>query len=412
MIQDPRASRPRHYDEEYKSKIMYVLNAIYNQCKETKHSSLYDSAAEKRVGKNVAYVIIRDYTKKMYVRKHIWTARIPDDEMVEEVIESSYKYGREKNLNSLNKKIELYSKMAPKPTSETTFNEWCEKTSKIEFHNDDELSEYIFNADTTDPINHRCEIPGGMPEEKTNWVKENLLNGKYIPMQITPVFVETEDHAAEEVLGEREKFLIECDRILEEVNSKYKEGTNYVPLTVEGRVKTPAFRTSTGYAVPTSEGNNIDSIAIKDERGTYYYANKIYATRGVTVEEEKPELISCTPVKSNPQPVQTILDMSTEETDKADKRIAEALNKPVKIKKPVTPKDKYVAGCDAMRDEADAVVVFEKKNVTEKGADHDIDKKFVPEQGQSLTPTEKKREVIKEISILWGAFKFKIYGNK
>jgi hypothetical protein len=48
----------------------------------------------------------------------------------------------------------------------------------------------------------------------------------------------------------------------------------------------------------------------------------------------------------------------------------------------------------------------------EKGADHDIDKEFVPEQGQSLIPTEKKREIIKEISILWGAFKFKVYGNK
>lgn len=387
MIQDPRASRPRHYDEEYKSKIMYVLNAIYNQCKETKHSSLYDSAAEKHVGKNVAYVVIRDYTKKMYIRKHIWTARIPDDLMVEEVIESSYRYGREKNLNSLNKKIEAYSKAAIKPPSETTFNEWCEKTSKIEFHNDDELSEYIFSSDTTDPINHRCEIPGGMPEEKTNWVKEHLLNGKYKPMQITPVFVETEDHIAENVVGERERFLIECDRILKDVKSKYKEGTNYVPLTVEGKVKTPAFRTATNYAIPTSEGNSIDSIAIKDERGTYYYANKIYATRGVTVEEEKPELISCTPVKSNPQPVQTILEMSTEEANVAEKRIAEAL-----VKKPV-----YV-----------------KKNKPKvvKGADHDIDKEFVPEQGQSLIANEKKKEVVKEISILWGAFKFKVYGNK
>jgi hypothetical protein len=399
MIQDPRASRPRHYDEEYKSKIMYVLNAIYNQCKETKHSSLYDSAAEKHVGKNVAYVIIRDYTKKMYIRKHIWTARIPDDLMVEEVIESSYRYGREKNLNSLNKKIEAYSKAAIKPPSETTFNEWCEKTSKIEFHNDDELSEYIFSSDTTDPINHRCEIPGGMPEEKTNWVKEHLLNGKYKPMQITPVFVETEDHIAENVVGERELFLIECDRILKDVKSKYKEGTNYVPLTVEGKVKTPAFRTATNYAIPTSEGNSIDSIAIKDERGTYYYANKIYATREkvvpiIPVEKKQPELISCTPVKSNPQPVQTILEMSTEESDKADKRIAEALNKPVKIKKAVSS---------------------EARNPTarlKKGADHDIDKEFVPEQGQSLIATEKKKEIIKEISILWGAFKFKVYGNK
>ena len=407
----PYKSRRKEYTNEHKEKVFEIMMHIYNECKKDKQKNLQSKGKELKVGNNITMMILKHYTKKTGNTFYTWTTNFPTMEMVDFILEECYIYGKEKNALSLSKKIEQHMN-EKKNISDLSFDAWCNTTSLLEFMSDDHVLDYILDSETTDTIAHFNAIPGGMPEEKLKWLKENVLKKKYKSLPVEFQYEETPIHiSATDEMIEFEKTLESIDA---EIRERYKKGISYVPIDDAGRAPNRAMCKSVGKFEHECIEGDISSIKIRNEKGSYYYANGIYAAREkvvepIPVEKKQPELISCTPVKSNPQPVQTILEMSTEEANVAEKRIAEALNKPVKIKKPVTPKDKYVAGCDAMCDEADAVVIIHKP---EKGADHDIDKEFVPEQGQSLIATEKKKEVVKEISILWGAFKFKVYGNK
>ena len=382
----PYKNRKKEYSNEHKEKVFEIMVYIYNECKKDKQKNLQGKGKELKVGNNITMMILKHYTKKTGNTFYTWTSNFPTMEMVDFVLEACYIYGKEKNALSLSKKIEQHMN-EKKNISDLSFDAWCDTTSLLEFQSDDHVLDYILDSETTDTIAHFNAIPGGMPEEKLKWLKENVLKKKYKSLPVVFQYEETPVH--ETISNTMIEFIKKLDSIKEEISERYKQNTSYVPIDDAGRAPNRAMCKSVGKFEPEYIDGEISSIKIRNEKGSYYYANGIYAAREKVVEknvsipfpveEDKPVLVSC----ETAQKMQTILDIAITEANLAEKRINES-------------------GAKARN----------AKARLKKGADHDIDKKFIPEQGQALIATEKKREVIKEISILWGAFKFKVYGNK
>ena len=382
----PYKNRKKEYSNEHKEKVFKIMVYIYNECKKDKQKNLQGKGKELKVGNNITMMILKHYTKKTGNTFYTWTSNFPTMEMVDFVLEACYIYGKEKNALSLSKKIEQHMN-EKKNISDLSFDAWCDTTSLLEFQSDDHVLDYILDSETTDTIAHFNAIPGGMPEEKLKWLKENVLKKKYKSLPVVFQYEETPVH--ETISNTMIEFIKKLDSIKEEISERYKQNTSYVPIDDAGRAPNRAMCKSVGKFEPEYIDGEISSIKIRNEKGSYYYANGIYAAREKVVEqnvsipfpveEDKPVLVSC----ETAQKMQTILDIAITEANLAEKRINES-------------------GAKARN----------AKARLKKGADHDIDKKFIPEQGQALIATEKKREVIKEISILWGAFKFKVYGNK
>lgn len=390
--------RKKEYSTEHKEKVFNVMMFIYNECKKDKQKNLQSKGRELKIGNNVTMMILKHYTKKTGNTYYTWISPFPSMEMVDFILEACYIYGKEKNAESFNKKIEQHL-MEKKNISDLSFDAWCNKISMVEFSCDDEVLDYILDSERTDTIAHFNAIEGGMPEEKLEWLKKNVLKRKHVSIPVEFQYEDTPIHiSATDEMIEFEKTLESIDA---EIRERYKKGISYVPINDAGKAPNRAMCKSVGKFEAEYVEHDIASIKIRNEKGSYYYANGIYAAREKVVEP--------IPVEKK-ESVQTMLEMSVDETNLAEKRIAQSLNKPVKIKKVThVVKEQHVEGGEAMAKEADTVIVIERP---EKGADHDIDKKFITEQGQLLISTEKKKEVVKEISILWGAFKFKIYGNK
>lgn len=408
----PYKSRRKEYTNEHKEKVFEIMMHIYNECKKDKQKNLQSKGKELKVGNNITMMILKHYTKKTGNTFYTWTTNFPTMEMVDFILEECYIYGKEKNALSLSKKIEQHMN-EKKNISDLSFDAWCNTTSLLEFMSDDHVLDYILDSETTDTIAHFNAIPGGMPEEKLKWLKENVLKKKYKSLPVVFQYEETPIHiSATDEMIEFEKTL---ESIVAEIRERYKKGISYVPIDDVGRAPNRAMCKSVGKFEHECIEGDISSIKIRNEKGSYYYANGIYAAREkvvepIPVEKKQPELISCTPVKSNPQPIQTALYITDEPMKKPLEEIKEVIDyaaaKARDARARLKKQEEEIAGDDPM---VKQVVIIHKP---EKGADHDIDKEFVPEQGQSLIATEKKREVIKEISILWGAFKFKVYGNK
>jgi hypothetical protein len=475
-----RRSRIKNRKPEYEQKVKYVLNAIYNQCQQKTHGSLYGAGVQQKIGKTVSFIIIRDYTKKITGRKHDWIAREPDDAMVKEVIDNAYKYSNEMYLltkerfeNEVKKEKQLKMVLEPlipadTPVEDLTYSDWCLKTSKIKFENREEVEEYILDSTKTNTIKHFNKIPGGFPEEKVEYVINNILGNELVKPPVIGVFIEEPEPEETVVVKEQvDNIQAHIDAILKDVASKYPKGTRYVPLTVDGKEAYKAFKISEGVYIPSIVKNLISTLGVKDERGTYYYISNKYAvvaknTKVVeTIKEfdtpqiERPHA----PVKSKPAIVEKVIEEPTpveesvsiesvQETLKESKRSAEntadigkkMLQKihaeRLKLKKereesefvykegyrfPVNFKwpdkdDFFTCKVTAHAGNNMYLVTITNSETNSSMSSH-VDENWILDSLQipsvpTVVAPEPVKEIIKEFSILWGLFKFKKYGNK
>ena len=347
-----RKRRDKQYTPEYKQKVREMLDLIYNECLKDKHVALSHTARTIKIAQTVFTIISRDYLTKINKNKYIWNVRKPDDQMVDEVLKACYEYNREMEYALRLKRAEEMKAAIVKSEEE-----------KIDLLH----QSYVPNEPVDDEVKY-----GSKPFPKGNEFNVWFLRLKDLHLSKADIIKYLNNPS--------------CASKVAHVNP--------IPFyTDDERAE---------YLMYQFKNRGVKAPVVEE-----------YQPTKPTVGKIQPELISCTPVKSNPQPMQTMLDMPDTPMKKPLEEIKEVIDYAAEKARDARARLKKqadeVGGGDAMYHQADVVVEIERPG---PGADHDIDKKFEPTQGLHSLPTEKKKEVVKEISILWGAFKFKVYGNK